>query len=190
MIFLMHGHFDLKKSHFDSRNRVPDVGLITPYASVGGLGESPFHDIRCGISLTKELRKQWVWMKLTHVIHLGQDGSSTTGRWCGRFLWYLLVLAVVVHPDIHMVLTVCGFVNVVDHMSIINNEGFQLIAADFGILEDKDMFEMVKCLGGHMVVADRVNVEAIQVKKLQALCYWVHDQQKHGQGITQDNCLG
>jgi hypothetical protein len=25
MIFLMHGHFDLKKSHFDSRNRVPDV---------------------------------------------------------------------------------------------------------------------------------------------------------------------
>jgi hypothetical protein len=25
------------------------------------------------------------------------------------------------------------------------------------------------------------------VKKLQALCYWVHDQQKHGQGITQDD---
>jgi hypothetical protein len=94
----------------------------------------------------------------------------------------VFVLAVVAHPDIHMVLTVCGFVNVMDHMSIINNEGFQSI--------DKDMFEMVKCLGGHMVVADRVNVEAIQVKKLQALCYWVHDQQKHGQGITQDNCLG
>jgi hypothetical protein len=96
----------------------------------------------------------------------------------------VFVLAVVAHPDIHMVLTVCGFVNVMDHMSIINNEGFQSIAADFGILEDKDMFEMVKCLGGHMVVADCVNVEAIQVKKLQALCYWVHDQQKHGQGIS------
>jgi hypothetical protein len=27
----------------------------------------------------------------------------------------------------------------------------------------------------------------IQVKKLQALCYWVRDQQKHGQGITQDD---
>jgi hypothetical protein len=25
MVFLMHGHFDLKKSHFDSRNQVPDV---------------------------------------------------------------------------------------------------------------------------------------------------------------------
>jgi hypothetical protein len=33
-----------------------DPGLITPYASVGGLGESPFQDIGCGVSLTKELR--------------------------------------------------------------------------------------------------------------------------------------
>jgi hypothetical protein len=29
-----------------------DAGLITPYASVRGLGESPFHDVGCGISLT------------------------------------------------------------------------------------------------------------------------------------------
>jgi hypothetical protein len=29
-----------------------DVGLITPYALVRGLGESPFHDVRCGVSLT------------------------------------------------------------------------------------------------------------------------------------------
>jgi hypothetical protein len=28
-----------------------DARLITPYASVGGLGEFPFHDIGCGISL-------------------------------------------------------------------------------------------------------------------------------------------
>jgi hypothetical protein len=74
----------------------------------------------------------------------------------------------------------------VDCTSIINNEGFQSIA-DFGILEDKDMFEIVKCLGNRTVAAGRVNVGAIQVKKLQALCYWVCDQQKHGQGITQDD---
>jgi hypothetical protein len=67
-----------------------------------------------------------------------------------------------------VVLTVCGFANVVDHTSIINNEGFQSIA-DFGILEDKDVFEMVKHLVGHMVAAVCVNVGAIQVKKLQAL---------------------
>jgi hypothetical protein len=46
---------------------------------------------------------------------------------------------------------------------------------------------MVKCLGNWTVVAGCVNVGAIQVKKLQALCYWVCDQQKHGQGITQDD---
>jgi hypothetical protein len=37
------------------------------------------------------------------------------------------------------------------------------------------------------IVPGHVKIGAIQVKKLQALCYWVHDQQKHGQGITQDN---
>jgi hypothetical protein len=95
-------------------------------------------------------------------------------------------LVVVAHPDIHAVLEVCGFANVTDHMSIINNEGFQLIL-DFGILEDKDMFEKVKHLGICTVAAGHVNVGVIQVKKLHALCYWVHDQQKHGQGITQDD---
>jgi hypothetical protein len=98
----------------------------------------------------------------------------------------VIVPAVVAHPDIHAVLANCGFANVVDHMCIINNEGFQLIA-DFGVLEDKDVFEMVKRLGNCMVAAGHVNVGAIQVKKLQALCYWVCDQQKHGQGTTQDD---
>jgi hypothetical protein len=98
----------------------------------------------------------------------------------------VVALAVVAHPDIHAVLAICGFANVVDCMSIINNEGFQSIA-DFGILEDKNVFEMVKRLGNRTVAAGRVNVGAIQVKKLQALCYWVRDQQKHGQGITQDD---
>jgi hypothetical protein len=54
-------------------------------------------------------------------------------------------------------------------------------------LEDKDMFEMVKRLGNDMVVAGHVNIWAIQVKKLQAFYYWVRDQQKHGQGTTQDD---
>jgi hypothetical protein len=98
----------------------------------------------------------------------------------------IVALAVVAHPDMHAVLAICGFANVVDRTSIINNDGFQSIA-DFGILDDKDVFEMVKRLGNGMVAAGHVNVGAIQVKKLQALCYWVCDQQKHGQGITQDD---
>jgi hypothetical protein len=51
----------------------------------------------------------------------------------------IVVPAVVVHPDIHAVLATCGFANVMDQRSIINNEGFQSIA-DFGVLEDKDVF--------------------------------------------------
>jgi hypothetical protein len=98
----------------------------------------------------------------------------------------VVVPAVVTHPDIHAVLAICGFSNVMDRTSIINNEGFQLIA-DFGVLEDKDVFEMVNRLGNCTVAAGRVNIGAIQVQKLQALCYWVRDQQKHGQGITQDD---
>jgi hypothetical protein len=98
----------------------------------------------------------------------------------------VVVPMVVGHADIHAVLVACGFANVVDCASHINNEGFQSIA-DFGILEDKDVFEMVKHLGNCKVVAGRVNVGVILVKKLQAICYWVCDQQKHGQGSTQDD---
>jgi hypothetical protein len=36
----------------------------------------------------------------------------------------VVVLAVVAHPDIHAVLAICGFANVMDHTLIINNEGF------------------------------------------------------------------
>jgi hypothetical protein len=77
----------------------------------------------------------------------------------------VVVLVVVAHPDIHPVLAICGFANVVDCTLIINNEGFQSIV-DFGIFEDEDVFEMVKCLGNCMVAAGRVNIGAIQVKKL------------------------
>jgi hypothetical protein len=38
----------------------------------------------------------------------------------------VVALAVVAHPDIHAVLAICGFANVVDRTSIINNEGFHL----------------------------------------------------------------
>jgi hypothetical protein len=85
----------------------------------------------------------------------------------------VVVPAVVVHPDIHAVLAICGFANLADRTLIFNNEGIQSIA-DFGVLEDKDMIlcsiqnERVKNLGNRMVVAGHVNIGVIQVKKLQA----------------------
>ena len=90
---------------------------------------------------------------------------------------------VVANADVHAVLTVCGFANVADRTSLIDNEGFQTVA-DFGLLDEKDVYEMVKRMGSRTAAAGRVNVGAIQVKKLQALRFWVRDQQTHGQAIN------
>jgi hypothetical protein len=37
MVFLMRGHLDLKKSHFDPRNRVPDVVLALSFVALTSL---------------------------------------------------------------------------------------------------------------------------------------------------------
>jgi hypothetical protein len=90
-----------------------------------------------------DLRNQeWVWMKLTHVTYLGQDAEVPAEGAVPP----VVAPVVMAHPDIHAVLAICGFANVMDHTLIINNEGFQLIV-DFGILKDKEVFEMVKHLG-------------------------------------------
>jgi hypothetical protein len=47
-----------------------DAGLITPYASVRGLGESPFSR-HWMWRFPDLLNQEWVWMKLTHIIYLG-----------------------------------------------------------------------------------------------------------------------
>jgi len=91
-----------------------------------------------------------------------------------------------VHQDIHAALTVCNFNDAGIRNRIINNKGFQSLA-DFGILDsDKDVLEMVKRLGSRTEAAGRVFVGTIQVKKLQALCYWVRDHQKRGQVINHE----
>ena len=101
--------------------------------------------------------------------------------------------AVVPNADVHAVLTVCGFANLADRTSLIVNEGFQTVA-DFGLLDEKDVYEMVKRLGARTAAAGRVNVGAIQVKKLQALRFWVRDQQTHEQAVNaadwnEDTCV-
>jgi hypothetical protein len=74
-----------------------------------------------------------------------------------------------------------------DCTQIVNNEGFKSLV-DFGALDDdKDVLEMVKCLGSHMEAAGHVYVGTIQVKKVQALCYWVCDHLKFGQVIDHND---
>jgi hypothetical protein len=97
-----------------------------------------------------------------------------------------VVPAVVPNADIHAVLSICGIATEAHHTSIIINEGFTSLA-DFGLLSEKDVYEMVKQMGSRTAAAGRVYVGTLQVKKLQALCYWVRDQQKHGQALDHED---
>jgi hypothetical protein len=95
--------------------------------------------------------------------------------------------APILNADIHVVLTVCGFMDVGTSTPIINNKSFQSLT-DFRVLDnDKDELEMVKHLGSYTEVAGHVYVGTIQVKKLQAHCYWVCGHQKGGQVIDHNN---
>ena len=94
--------------------------------------------------------------------------------------------AVVPNADIHAVLSICGITTEVHRTSIIVNEGFMSLT-DFGLLSKKDVYEMVKRMGSRTAAAGRVYVGTLQVKKLQALCYWVRDQQKHGQALDHED---
>jgi hypothetical protein len=97
-----------------------------------------------------------------------------------------VVPAVVPNVDIHAVLLICGIATEVHCTSIFVNEGFKSLM-DFGLLSKKDVYEMVKRMGSRTAVAGRAYVGTLQVKKLQALCYWVRDQQKHGQALDHED---
>jgi hypothetical protein len=74
MIFLMHGHLDLKKSHFDSRNQVPDAGRDK--TKVGGkvgtqtTDQFPFLDMELSWSVEGTL-KFGVHLKLNQQLNAG-----------------------------------------------------------------------------------------------------------------------
>jgi hypothetical protein len=59
MIFLIHSHFDLKISHFDSKNRLPDV--------VGH--EVPYILANTNPSSTKFLAFRWESSLINQVVH-------------------------------------------------------------------------------------------------------------------------
>ena len=94
--------------------------------------------------------------------------------------------APILNADIHDVLTICGIATEADRTWIINNKDFTSLA-DFGLLSEKDVYEMVKRMGSRTAAAGRIYVGTLQVKKLQALCYWVRDQQKLGQALDHED---
>jgi hypothetical protein len=97
-----------------------------------------------------------------------------------------VVPVVVPNVDIHAVLLICSIATEVHCTSIIVNEGFTSLI-NFGLLSKKDVYEMVTRMGSCTAAAGCIYVGTLQVKKLQAHCYWVCDQQKHGQALDHED---
>ncbi len=88
------------------------------------------------------------------------------------------------NPDLHAVLTVCGVTDVNMRNNIINAEGLNVIT-DLSILEeDDDVTSMAKRLSDRTVAEGRVRLGTVQIKKIQALIWWIKDRQKFGQPVN------
>ena len=85
--------------------------------------------------------------------------------------------------EVDAVLDVCGIGDAVQRLRIVQNEGFGTLA-DFGLMDgDHDVVDMAKRLAGRPA-ATRVNLGTVQIKALQALVWWIHDRQTHGQALV------
>ena len=82
------------------------------------------------------------------------------------------------NADVHAALIECDIRQERDRNRIISNEGFQTLR-DIGIMEtDADVADMAKRLASRPQ-ASRVNLGTVQIKRIQALVWWIHDCQKH-----------
>ena len=86
--------------------------------------------------------------------------------------------------DLHMVLTTCGVNVEAMRALIINNEHLTSIA-DFGFLDggEDDITAMSSRMARRVSNNGGVILGGIQIKKIQALVWWVRDRQKLGQPI-------
>lgn len=85
--------------------------------------------------------------------------------------------------ELNQVLQVCGVTVTVDKSRRIDNEDFTALADSSQLKGDKDVDEIAKRLLA-CLVGSRVNLETIQVKKLQTLVFGVRDLVKRGLGIN------
>ena len=67
---------------------------------------------------------------------------------------------------------------------IIGNEGFTSVE-DLVVLEmNTDVSDMAKCMASCTVADGHVNLGTVQIKRIQALSWWVRDCRKHRQSIV------
>ena len=89
----------------------------------------------------------------------------------------------VIDPGLDTVLRLCGITAAATRLRIAQNEGFNTFD-DLGELEnDTDVVDMAKRMSSRTVNEGRVNLGTVQVKKMQALAWWVRDHQKRGQPL-------
>ena len=86
--------------------------------------------------------------------------------------------------NFHMFLTTCGVSAEAMRTLIINNKSFTPIA-EFGFLDgaDDDVTAMSLRIARHVANNGRVILGGIQIKKIQALVWWVRYRHKLGQPI-------
>ena len=82
---------------------------------------------------------------------------------------------------VHDVLMTCGIVTAGHRATFINIEGLDSIAAFASMSGDSDVTEMAKRMASRPnAAAGRVILGTMQIKRLQALVYWVKDYDKRG----------
>ena len=86
----------------------------------------------------------------------------------------------VAEDPIHAVLRTCGVALLAARMTFINIEGLDSISAFIQLNGDSDVTKMAKRMAAQPSAAGRVILGMMQIKRLQALVYWVKDHDKRG----------
>ena len=95
-------------------------------------------------------------------------------------------MAFVIDPNVEDVFDTCG-INDADSLRIAENEGFESLD-DIGVMEgDKDVLEMARRLSTRPANSGRVLLGTVQIKRLQALVWWIRDHQRRGLALLAVN---
>ena len=86
--------------------------------------------------------------------------------------------------DVNTLLTACGITDANVRNAIVHREGF-LTVEDLAVLEsDTDVTEMAKRMAGRTAAEGRAHLSTVQIKRLQAMVWWIHDRRQRSLDIN------
>jgi hypothetical protein len=94
----------------------------------------------------------------------------------------------IAEDPIHDFLRTCGVALLAARMTFVNVKGLDSLSAFTQWNRDSDIIEMAKRMAAWLSDAGRVILGTIQIKRLQALIYWVKDHDKCGLVAQPDLC--